>query len=1276
MEPKDPKIETKEHLEETRERLDEFEQWKNGLSDDQRRSLYTVDETEEEIDYFFPMRIPEDVLKSPQMQRILMARLEEGMRDRRAGFSWVSSFVETYKIPEEKIYELGGQLIYLWIGRERMQSIPHLVSHLKLPVSIFQEQKIKESVESLLFNSLAPQVDVPRVKFIIAELHPSEETLKEAATDALVHAFEGLRMYSIQTIFEALPVPAEALSSPKMQGVVRRRLFDFMLEYPDSFEDVVRLLKISKEVLHESAMKFALHQTERGRIDRVIRIAIKSDMADELKQNNEFRLVVLRNFSEFLRPYRDFDQVRPVIEFFNLAQEEIEAKILESIRTRVKVGDFRLALEAKSKYHIPSELLETLEFKKIAKEGISNKIYYDFSHSKEHYDQSLEKIGKVFGLSEPDLKESQRGALLEALMIGNSATCREIADIYHIPNELDEFYPDHIATLAKNFDLETVNDIREFSKANFEFFVMVHRGGKAPILTKSDMPQVGKLHIRLHEAENILKTGRSLESMKDSEELFKILCDFDSSNKEKNIFLDYPWEDQVNIARPFEAGANLFRHERMFAYIDRPGLSRHDALHNFHSINSIFVNNSELSADQFYGNILFQVSKDGAQYDEGTAHHKLNAIASSFPSREGVGELLEKLREYGDKIERLKDMAETFKSPKDIFASWKSLKKFHEVSQLMQRAEMLNELSQLKEQGKFQLSNYIETLAFHPNSSVDMEAAMMFWREPSKFFAIEEIHAADTHEKKKPSNYTSIPHLDLSPEELRDAIVEGPLDKLQVFSPMEVQYTFSDDALETAESLKELFQKAIGSKKNNIKGEGGNPGKLFAELGKILKSHGIDTGKWFAGEAELPDEPKLLAELTSLAYLKNVGLHRAATSTVYIAKINRKSDPNGVLAGNDTACCMPFGSGKNNVYMANPDTSLFTVQIKKPDGNLRTIAQSVLTKDIDIGKPIPEILAGLNASGERIDAVLPETALKDKTPVIACDNIEINPNFQDPKTLARIADMYKLFFHDYINTQHSQEFSDRVVVGTGFTDLHAPLDKIPNTYAPKAPVGYSDKTGAEVYVIPTMENLPIIEQRIIQTAELKPREIVRNGVGNLTFEDTLAVAYIEGKAYHDNETLMTYLHNMENALIAKDINNTSKNRPNLSLKYVDGDGFMKAYILAYEGRRSMEGGEQEPVVYVSDLASDKDKKGGAGLRVGSAFMQKYFENYPAQGKLFPLYFEARETTSYRLVDRLVQQLNLLGAPQGLTFEKKEHGQEAAGPDTMHHISIRPVSIGS
>ncbi len=57
-----------------------------------------------------------------------------------------------------------------------------------------------------------------------------------------------------------------------------------------------------------------------------------------------------------------------------------------------------------------------------------------------------------------------------------------------------------------------------------------------------------------------------------------------------------------------------------------------------------------------------------------------------------------------------------------------------------------------------------------------------------------------------------------------------------------------------------------------------------------------------------------------------------------VAEIHRKSDPLAVVAGDDTASCMGFGTGKNNVYMFNPNDALFTVRLVREDGTSRTIA--------------------------------------------------------------------------------------------------------------------------------------------------------------------------------------------------------------------------------------------------------------------------------------------------------------------------------------------------
>jgi hypothetical protein len=181
---------------------------------------------------------------------------------------------------------------------------------------------------------------------------------------------------------------------------------------------------------------------------------------------------------------------------------------------------------------------------------------------------------------------------------------------------------------------------------------------------------------------------------------------------------------------------------------------------------------------------------------------------------------------------------------------------------------------------------------------------------------------------------------------------------------------------------------------------------------------------------------------------------------------------------------------------------------------------------------------------------------------------------------------------------------------------------------------------------------------------------------------------------------------MENGLIAKDINNIAKDRPNMSFKYVDDKGKMRGYILAYEGTRDnsesrdyegeyydeyedSRGSKGESVLYISDLASDKESP-TAGGRLILALTEAYKANYLDKDKLVPMYMEARETTSYAIVKK---QLDKIGAELGLTFEleefepyevyekEKEEGdddnevgseEDEKVIDVMHPILIRPM----
>lgn len=371
------------------------------------------------------------------------------------------------------------------------------------------------------------------------------------------------------------------------------------------------------------------------------------------------------------------------------------------------------------------------------------------------------------------------------------------------------------------------------------------------------------------------------------------------------------------------------------------------------------------------------------------------------------------------------------------------------------------------------------------------------------------------------------------------------------------------------------MKKALGSRRNGITGLARNPRKLFSELTQLLKPHGMSVIEYMHGKLlpnDVPDADIPLSEkIEALLYDPHFGMEKPSVNTrEFVASISKKSDPEGVLAGDDTASCMPFGDGKNTVYTFNPNTSQFVVRIVNRDGTERTIAQSVLTKDIDIQRAVPTVISNLQQEDQNLRDILPEDILLSAPVYAACDNVEVAPNYSDEPYVEIIATIFKDFFKEYMNRYAEKEglHTEKVLIGQGYTDALSNLPSEANTFMPQAPVSYSDKTGNDVFTLDLKaktEASTALQKHVQQVAaERQPKPTLPNirGLEYLTFEDTLKVAYLEGKAYSDNESLMQFLFDMENSLIAKDINNAAKDRPNISLTYTDEVGKMRGYILA------------------------------------------------------------------------------------------------------------------
>jgi len=854
---------------------------------------------------------------------------------------------------------------------------------------------------------------------------------------------------------------------------------------------------------------------------------------------------------------------------------------------------------------------------------------------------------------------------------------KEIYSIYGF-NELDTIYqklPIYVQSMITSSGITDTYKFLEFIDNNFDYFKRLSKTPDKPsLLDRDDISILSDVHLSLWDAEIVKRAGINLKDIKSNDDYIDVFRALEGSED---------WGDQEVILQPFEEGANIFGFKKMFEYVNKEGVSRHDALHAFKDI--IYLQSvSGLTPDQFFNQVLAQVLKDDANYDTGTAHHELNSIAQTLDTH---FEDNAKLAEVYKDIEGLGELAEQFKNPEQVFESWKRLKRYSKLTQLLGEREVLEQLQQIDNP---KLKQYVTRLAFHKDSKVDMKAAIEFAIDPEAFLARDDGHAPrEVHDRKKPSNYTDINNLGLTAKELVEALVEGKMDGLSVFTPMEVRYIIlaSDEELDS----RQLLKRALGQQQKEgipaVQGEATNTRKLFFEVNKILKQEALTVQEYLLG-SDISTERRTQVEALINGHVFNnqYGIRGSSVKTqTFVAKIGRKSDPEMVLAGDDTVNCMPFGSGKNTVYTFNPNTAQFVVQVENNEGKRRTIAQSVLTKDLDIKMLIPDVIAEMQNENGHLSSVLPEDNLLRQSAIIACDNVEVSPNFTGQKDT--ITAIYRDFFREYLQKFSKEQNlqATKVIVGEGYSDALDELPAIPNTYAPQAPVSYSDKTNDEVRVLEMdkQDRILILGKDITVDEVEKPKQekLSIQGLESLTFEDALQVSYIEGKAYADNQSLIQYLHNMENGLIAKDISNASKGKPNMSLSYRDSAGKMQGYLFAYEGvlddnvvLETHEEYTDTPFVYVSDIASDISDKGSneTGLALLRGFVELYKQNYVDKDNLIPIFAQMRENTSYKIIKKGL--LNRLVRDLGIQFEIEELESYEVGDSTMHPVIIKPVKI--
>ncbi|MFH1602266.1 MAG: hypothetical protein ABIB61_04925 [Candidatus Shapirobacteria bacterium] len=92
-----------------------------------------------------------------------------------------------------------------------------------------------------------------------------------------------------------------------------------------------------------------------------------------------------------------------------------------------------------------------------------------------------------------------------------------------------------------------------------------------------------------------------------------------------------------------------------------------------------------------------------------------------------------------------------------------------------------------------------------------------------------------------------MPNLDLTALELRDALVEGKVDAIQAFTPLEIRYTIPVEDY-APEPILDVVSKALGSRKREVEGVARNSRKLFSKINALLKPHSMSVIEYLQGE--------------------------------------------------------------------------------------------------------------------------------------------------------------------------------------------------------------------------------------------------------------------------------------------------------------------------------------------------------------------------------------------------------------------------------------------
>ncbi len=718
--------------------------------------------------------------------------------------------------------------------------------------------------------------------------------------------------------------------------------------------------------------------------------------------------------------------------------------------------------------------------------------------------------------------------------------------------------------------------------------------------------------------------------------------------------------EEKEIGENMQRFARLFGEQTTIDFANRPDLSRHDA---FLSGNLLLPfmeaqgidHNDPKQIEQFskkFRSVLLQVAQDDARYDSSNAHQKFNDVMRTI-STQSIEKTIRNIEQLG--IPELTKRAEKLRNGRfQALTSWNGLKEAETLIRVLQRRDMMQVFQHSNAPDS--VKNYVFALLEHP--TIEMDALNNFLVNPLKFLdAKGSFVDTDLQKSLSPARMLSVERLGLTAEDIRDALVDGTMDILQLLPPSEQTFVFdaNGDDIYTDHYLQKTFSRAIGREREGVKGKAHDPKLLFSDLLQWGRSHDKsknDCIAWLRAEQSFELTQTDRDELTRLLHASGRGVPQTDGTIVRI-RLGKKSDPSMMVAGNDTKSCMPFGDGKTNVYAWNPNCAQLVVERKMEDGTWRTMAQSVVMLDVDIKKFAGGVIADVR-SGKQLTEILTADVFA-SLPLIVCDNIEPSPNDIEAGRSAIIEKTYQSFFKFYL-AQYAPTLgvnATEVIIGkesyaTGRPDWSFPQTS--NTYLPLAPVSYTDNAGTIVYRMTTGLEHVQKEQATIST---------------VTAANILPMSYLESKNFADNPNLILGLYDRQHKIVGASITREKHGDPNLCLMSRDENSVPVGYIIAYMDRTT-----DVPEVFIDDMAVDRSRNVLAArhaVRLLKTFLDIYAKHYQHSEIPFPpIFAQMRERTSYKLFKR---QAETLSKEYQLELEISEEGETSLGGEIFKHVRV-------